>query len=346
MSNYINRKILGLFVKTNGVFSKPLFSGFGHILCFHRVLPASNAVRIDANSGMEISPEKLEWIIRYFLDKGYEVISMDQLLDFFKGFRKQKRKFIVITFDDGYIDNFLHAYPLLKKLGTPFTIYVCNDFPEKKAVLWWYMLEDYILRNDEVKWVDANGEKIFNASSMEEKGNLFLKIRMLLLERSDAEIRHLLNELMGFSDQTIVDYAHKSTLSWGQINQMASDPLVTIGSHTVSHKPLSKLDHNQAKNEMVYSKKQIEEKIGKEVLHFAYPFGSHNEYGNREIKLAAECEFKTSVTLKQGNIFMSYRNHPHHLPRIPLGEKANADYMDAICKGVRQFSFNGFKKII
>jgi len=346
MSNYINRKILGLFVKTNGVISKPLFSGIGHILCFHRVLPPSDVVRIDANSGMEISPEKLEWIIRYFLEKDYEVISMDQLLDFYVGKHKLKRKFIVITFDDGYSDIYHVAYPLLKKLGVPYTVYLTPGFQDNKALMWWYYLEKYILSNEKIEWVQDSNRLNFKAESREEKNRLFIQLRKQMIAAEDHEMLTLLRDVMNVSVEEAFAFSSKNAMNWSQIAELAANPLVCFGAHSLSHHSLNKLEDPEAIFEMKESAKIIEQHTGKPVIHFAYPYGSENEAGEREFRLLEIAGYKTGVTLRQGTCFSKHARFLMRIPRIPLGEKTDALLLDNIRLGIRQFSFNGFKKII
>lgn len=346
LNDWIHNKTLCFFVKTNGVFSKPLLSGLGHILCFHRVLPKDKSARIVANSGMEISPDKLVYIINFFLQRNYQVISPDELHKILTEKIKPEKKFIVITFDDGYVDNYQYAYPLLKKLGIPFTIYVVTDFPDHKALMWWYFLEDYIIKNNKVTWLMDDKEVFFDTTTPEEKEILFLKLRLLMLSSSEFQVKMFVKNFMGFSDESIHEFVVDNSLSWAQIIQMSNDPLVTIGSHTISHKPLSKLTEKNVCEAMLQSKQIIEQKTGKPVWHFAYPYGSYNEISPREIINAEKAGFKTSVTLLQGNVFSRHRLFTQQLPRIPLGEKADLALLNNVCNGIRHFSFNGCKKII
>ena len=101
----------------------------GYVLMLHRVVPPKEGERIHNHLSLEITPEKLESFIAYFLKHKYAIISFDQV----KEYTKAKRKYVVFTFDDGYKDNFTHAYPIFKKYNLPFTIYVCNDFPNSRA---------------------------------------------------------------------------------------------------------------------------------------------------------------------------------------------------------------------
>lgn len=345
MSNYINRKILGLFVKTNGVFSKPLFSGLGHILCFHRVMPQTPIPRIEKNSGMEVSPELIEKTIEFFNAKNYEFISLDQIYSIIINQIKPKKKFVVVTLDDGYSDNYKHAFPIFKKHNIPFAIYVATDFPDHKAILWWYMLENILLSNNQITFDFLDKEYHFDCFSKEEKEVVFTSIRSLILENgSNKDL--LFSRLFPNFEQQQMDLIEQNALSWAQIIELSHDELVTIGAHTISHRPLSKLSESEAMREIVESKNKIEEKIGKPVDHFAYPYGDSDTCGEREFLLVKQAGYKTATTIRQGNIFRGYMDFTERLPRIPLGENTDIEKITNITNGIHHFGFNYFKRII
>lgn len=83
----------------------------------------------------EITPSRLESLIVQYKQKGYEFISMDEVYEYVLGIKKCKNKFVAITLDDGYEDNFSIAYPIFKLYNIPFCIYVVQAYilGEKKA---------------------------------------------------------------------------------------------------------------------------------------------------------------------------------------------------------------------
>ena len=103
-----------LFHTRSHLLLKPFYSGLGSILMFHRVCPKSSKPRIRGNAGLEVTPEYLENMILFLRKNNYEIVPLgrvDKILNENLG----RKKFAVFTFDDGYIDNYLHAYPILKK---------------------------------------------------------------------------------------------------------------------------------------------------------------------------------------------------------------------------------------
>jgi peptidoglycan/xylan/chitin deacetylase (PgdA/CDA1 family) len=90
-----------------------------------------------------VSPENFNRQMRYLKDKGYEVISLDELVKSIESKKRVRRNKVVITFDDGYKDNFTYAYPVLKRYNFPATIFLITDYigtksnpGEKEFMLW------------------------------------------------------------------------------------------------------------------------------------------------------------------------------------------------------------------
>ena len=90
------------------------------ILCYHRFG--------DKQAKMVVAPEAFAAQMGYLADNGYRVISLSELAEFLAGRRALPRKTVVITMDDGYRSNYLHAYPELKRYGFPATIFLYTDF--------------------------------------------------------------------------------------------------------------------------------------------------------------------------------------------------------------------------
>lgn len=94
-----------------------------------------NVEQIDQPQPNWVSPANFEWHMTYLRNHGFHVISLDELVQAIKAGKKLSRKSIVITFDDGYENNYIHAFPVLKRYGFPATIFVPSDFVNKKGYL-------------------------------------------------------------------------------------------------------------------------------------------------------------------------------------------------------------------
>lgn len=348
-SNKFKKMMFDMLYVTKSYFiTKPIYSGLGTILTFHRVCPKSERSKISGNLRLEITPEYLEGAIKFFASHNYEIISPDRLFEILHS-RRIDRKFVVFTFDDGYADNFTYAYPVFKKHNAPFTIYVTTNFPDRKAILWWYLLEDLIFKNERIFIKVDNKTFEFKCSSAGEREKTFYKIRSIIMKSHESDQVSQIQKMLALYRIDIYKKTDKLALSWKQIEQLGVDPLVTIGAHTVNHFPLSKLPESAAKYEIIESKKKLESRINCAVEHFAYPFGTKNEVGERELRIVKECGFKTATTSRQGNIFFSHKDYMQCLPRtIISGEREgeNIQYLNLWINGTVSCLCNKFKKVV
>lgn len=291
------------------------FRGLATIFMLHRVYPLENH-RLCANESMKVTPEYLERFIIEAKQRDYTFISLDSLYNLLHN-NVRSTKNIVITLDDGYVDNYTHAYQIFKKYNVPFTVYVPTSFPDYTAVIWWYIIEDLIIQNETITL--SNG-CIYHCKTMDEKNIVFMelvrKIKSLPARNFKMSFRQL------FRNYTIDERkkVKELSLSWKQIKEMAEDPLVTIGAHTVNHPVLKLLPQRYIRKEILNSKCIIESQIHKEVLHFSYPFGTRNEVGSREFRIVKNLGFVTVTTTRFGNIYRKHKNHTEALPRIMLTE--------------------------
>lgn len=312
---------------------KQLYGGLGQILAFHRVVPENKRERIWSNSYLEVTTGYLEKVILYYRAHKFEFLSMDELPA--RSFNSGK-KFVVFTFDDGFRDNLFHALPLLQKYDVPLNIYITTDFPDKKTVLWWNVVEDVILKNSALSFEWFGRRMTFRCSSSAEKNETFGIIHSLIQEGPELSIKERALSFCSIFNTDPFDSISKLALTWDEVRQMSREKLVTMGAHTVSHPVLSQLPETASREEMMQSKRRIEKETGIEVKHFAYPFGGIKEAGSREYELAAACGFETAVTLVSASVDKDHKNKLFELPRIAVGMSMNKETLDLLRFGVIQ----------
>lgn len=104
---------------------------------------------------LEVTPEWLEEKILEYKQKDYKFIPLDSIVNCHFSIFNSSR-WVCITFDDGYRDNYLLAYPVLKRLGVPFTVYVTSGFIDNRLPMWWYPDERLGISTEELKALDAD----------------------------------------------------------------------------------------------------------------------------------------------------------------------------------------------
>lgn len=317
-------------------------SGIGLIFTMHHVRPAQNAA-FQPNRPLEITPEFLERTIILLKRKGLEFVSLDEAHRRIMADDGSSR-FACLTFDDGYRDNFKWAYPVLKRYGIPFTIFVTAAFADGTGHLWWRTLETAISANRSVTIEIDGHEMTFVCGTTAEKYSAVRSIGQALASLGDeAKLRAAMENLAARLRIDTAAACSASCMSWRELAQLATDPLVTIGAHTMSHPKLRTLDTETAHDEIKGSIDRIERALGTRPEHLAYPYGDASAAGEREFAIAAKLGLKTALTTRPGVLSLSSRERMTRLPRISLnGEFQRLRYVDVLTSGAASLMWNRF----
>jgi peptidoglycan/xylan/chitin deacetylase (PgdA/CDA1 family) len=272
------------------------------------------------NRCLEISKDHLEWLIQYFLAAGYDIISLDDIWRILQSGETPVNRFISFTFDDGYIDNYELVYPIFRKNGLPFAVYVTTAYLDGKSFPWWYPLEEILLGNDSVVFTHRGRSYQYETATSIEKERAFHLIKGLIQKTSGGDAVQLMEDLFGLYGVDVSRSLKEQMITWHQVEQMSLSGNVTIGAHSVNHHTLSRITDDEVLFEMKESRRVIESHIQKKVQHFSYPYGGPNEVGQREYELGETCYFRTMTTMRQANIMMDHRNYLERLPRVGVYE--------------------------
>lgn len=281
-----NLKMINPFMK---LYLEKKKGAWGVVYMLHRV-DQHNPVGLPSNEELTVDPNFLESLIKEYRAKGFVFLSIDELAQLMNNGVKPDHPFVVFTCDDGYLDNYTKAYPVFKANNVPFCIYVTTDFPERKAFLWWYALEDYLQERTEVRLSDGD---YFSLNTLEEKETAFQEIRKKILQfPKQGFAESFKGLLMGF-DKDIYSYVNNMAMSWEQIKELSKEPLCTLGSHTVHHLALTQLSDDEIRYEIEMGDRILSEKINQKITHFSYPHGLAYE---REKDIVEKYGYKTIVS--------------------------------------------------
>jgi peptidoglycan/xylan/chitin deacetylase (PgdA/CDA1 family) len=324
---------------------RPFVGGVGAILTLHHVRPP-RPDRFQPNRLLEVTPGFLEDVVRKVRRSGLDLVSLDEMHrrltagDF-------KRRFICITFDDGYRDTLQWAYPILKRHEVPFALYIPTSFPDQLGELWWLALEAIVARNSRINLLVNGQERGFECASVSEKHHVFDQLYGWVRSFStEAELRRVVRDLSARYGVDIPAICRDTCMDWSELGPLAADPLVTIGAHTVNHVMLAKTPEKQVRSELAMSRSVIEAALGIRPDHLSYPVGDATSAGTREFRIAAELGFKTAVTTRPGVLFAEHGRHAMALPRISLnGEHQQSRYVRVLLSGAATALWNGFRRV-
>lgn len=240
------------------------------ILNYHRVCAS-----FKQNEYLGISASIFEQHVG-FLKDNFRIVPMQEGLRLIYT-ENSKENYAAINLDDGYMDNYLHAYPVLKKYNVPATIFLITDFIGKDRIFWWDRVFNAVssIKSGDVD-IDIGTNIIYSKlNEISEKVKLTNQINKILVNKYDDEKERFITALeKRFAP--IKEIAHCSMLGWKEINEMNKNG-IDFGSHTKTHRNLCLLEDNEALEELTYSKKVIEQNLGTENCDFCYPFGAFDE---------------------------------------------------------------------
>ena len=203
------------------------------VIMYHRVI---NNAENEGVYGTYIYEDMFKKHLQYLKDKNYTVITFKDLdkIGWRNRFEKGK-KYIILTFDDGYKDNYDLAFPILKEFNFKATIFLMGSLTYNE-------------------WdVKAGGERKFSLMSVE-----------------------MIKEMQ--------DYG------------------IEFGAHTFNHPKLNTLSNEEIEHQIVDVKKPLEEKIGKEIITFAYPYGILNDYAK---EMAKKADYTFALATDSGSVCLS-----------------------------------------
>ncbi|WP_338994595.1 polysaccharide deacetylase family protein [Fusobacterium animalis] len=203
------------------------------VIMYHRVI---NNPENEGVYGTYIYEDMFKKHLQYLKDKNYTVITFKDLdkIGWRNRFEKG-RKYIILTFDDGYKDNYDLAFPILKEFNFKATIFLMGSLTYNE-------------------WdVKAGGERKFSLMSVE-----------------------MIKEMQ--------DYG------------------IEFGAHTFNHPKINTLSNEEIEHQIVDVKKPLEEKIGKEIITFAYPYGILNDYAK---EMAKKAGYTFALATDSGSVCLS-----------------------------------------
>lgn len=288
-------------------FFKRMFFSHGDlaILMYHRVLDHADEEERYSQPGMIVSQQVFDKQIS-FLAKDYNLLSLENLMELLQKKKPIPKSAVVITFDDGWRDNFLYAYPILKKHKIPATIFLATDFIGSDKIFWFLQVKllltegnlypeklTHILekvKEENKASLSAQALRLLDIDSIKGDPDKFIE----RMKQLDFEIiQKIIDGMMVESGLSSDKWTKKRwVLSWDEIIEMSRDN-VDFGSHGCSHQILTTLSLDEVERELVQSKKIIEERIGKRVLLFSYPNGDYNP---KIKKLVQEAGYGCAIT--------------------------------------------------
>jgi tetratricopeptide (TPR) repeat protein len=271
------------------------------ILNYHRIRPSDFLFHTDFDDGVyglnsDEFARQVKWLKHNTL-----VMSERDLLDHYKAGRffspKTSAPCVVITFDDGYRDNYTLAYPILKYYEVPAILFVTTQMVNARQMSWWDIIA-YLIKRCEKPFISFGGRQLPMGDKKKDAIAFFL---LMMRQEQYEHTKYLLPELSEACDVALpaLELQDKEILTWEEIREMAQHQ-IAIGSHTHSHRVLSTINPSSQKEEMILSKLIIEENIGQPVRSISYPVGELIYVPEETPRIAASSGYLLGFTTNTG----------------------------------------------
>jgi peptidoglycan/xylan/chitin deacetylase (PgdA/CDA1 family) len=246
------------------------------ILMYHRVLSENDPDRRIVQPGLYVGKEVFEKQMA-FLSRRFKVISLGQLNQAILSKDSEPGNYAVVTFDDGWRDNYENAFPVMNRHNIPATIFLATDFIGTRNILWFYLagmvLEKAKLPPDKLLDIlrrTATGKDMPQTAISQDP----IEILKALDHDSIMAVVREISSVAGIDEDNLISGDNRM-LNWDQVIEMTRGG-IEFGSHGCSHRILTGLSASEVKEELIHSKKIIEEKLGRIITLFSYPNGDYS----------------------------------------------------------------------
>ena len=270
------------------------------------------------------------------LRRDYSVVSLSSLRRSLFN-RQLPRKTVVLTFDDGYVDNLWNAKPLLERYDIPATMFVTSGYVWQKRELLSDELERIILQQEtlpDMLILNISGKvcswRTGGYPAQRGAWNIGMKydptprhrcyrdLHTLLRPLNETNRKAVLLKLVqwaGCSNQPRLDHC---VMEKNELRALSEGGLIEIGAHSVSHLMLAVQPVSFQQEEINGSKRQLEDVLGRPVTSFAYPYGGPNDVSESTIRLVQQAGFESACIAGGIPTLVNLRSNFFTLPRYSV----------------------------
>ena len=290
------------------------------VLGYHR-LPPADPGWTPAPFSDEYGPTEAEFVAQLqWLKDNVHLVSEAEAIDRVHRGKGPGMMSVLLTFDDGYIDNYTRAYPILKRMGVPAVFFVAADQIERRTLGW----------ADNIAWAINRSKKAsftYEGATHDLTGDRYDVI--LQFHRKMKKEMHLgktlVEDLFEVCDvePPSREVQDAQLMTWAHLAEVQQHD-IAIGSHSHTHPILGTLTPDEQREELAKSKALIEHRLGRRVRTIAYPVGGQTHFNEHTERIAEECGYELGFSFYSGfNTWKTVR--PYDVRRTALQD------MDEIC---------------
>ena len=300
----------------------PSRAGNAHVLTFHGLIGGAPRYATENVRGKHIPAAAFRSLV-VWLAKHYRIVPLDHVVAALAGGLGLPPNSVAITFDDGYESNYLLAYPILRELGIPATVFLSTAFVEERRPLWTCRVEYAVGRTERQKAdIRLGGANVAGPLESDAQRLAFvqaLKKELKALDQSRLdECCDLIEDRLGMRlDLDRSDEPCRRPLTWSQVAEMGQGGLFSFGGHTHRHVILGRCSEDRARAEVRMCHDILCARLGQGRRTFAYPNGKAGDFTEATHRIVREAGFSCALVTLEGPCVPGHTS-PFGAPRLSV----------------------------
>ena len=232
-----------------------------------------------------------------YLKRRHALVNLEEAFAFIEGKDKSKsgRCRVLMTFDDGYLDNYKIAFPILKSHGAQGVFFLCSNIVGTGYIPWWDHIAYLVKSGSKKKFSLSFPAPLEVDIERDGLGESLRHIVDLYKTPGNIDLDRFIRELKEATDGKELPANTRRFLTWEEAREMLAGGMA-IGAHTHTHPMLSNLSEEDQRRELFQSRAIIAQKLGINVEAFAYPFGSPTAFTKTTERIAEEAGFRAAFS--------------------------------------------------
>lgn len=265
------------------------------VLNYHRVLDPNHCpYDHDVISAL---PEQFYEQVKY-LKSRFHIADLNEVLAISSNPKQLQGISILLTFDDGYLDNYEVAYPILRSLSVPAVFFLATNYVGTSRIPWWDKIA-YMVRNTERTKLRLR-HPVEHTIDLTDRNAAIRQILDFYCSSKVSDPGLYLEEIAESTGSRSMKMAESALfLDWEQAKEMIQGGMA-VGSHTVSHEILSKFSPDDQYAELSISKKILASRLGVEIKSLAYPVGRKECFNAETIKALIQSGYEAAFSYYGG----------------------------------------------
>jgi len=269
-----------------------------------------------------------------YLKRNVSLVTLEEALAFVGGTLKDKTPQcrVLLTFDDGYLDNYLVAFPILRSHGAPGVFFLATGMVGSCCVPWWDHIA-FVMKTARRRRFSLHYPGVLSVDLVKDGMRRTLRDVLRLCKKpGNVDSKRFIQELKEAARGDDLPECPRRFLNWEEAREMIAGGMA-IGSHTHSHAVLTQLESAQQKHDLSRSRLLLKENLDIEADVLAYPVGAQTSISDQAQQSAREVGYRAAFSA-YGGTNLTGVTQPYDIKRVSVSLQSSIRFRvsSGICR--------------